>query len=378
MAALLAVSVSLMLTGTAYAQVTTLDSAQYDQDDNVLTLNFTGKINPFAVDMTKITIADEPCAITLTHEEYGAVTRDRLSFTIHPSEAHREELSKMRNPLVRAHSGAFATHIDSIVLAPSDAPLSITGSIPEDVAPCVITYGFNDPLLRVYARNYTQTLQAIHDGFEAWAELNPDLSFARVEENPLIWISWEEYNPGHIGRACLDCLSLGATMDIILYDYNCRNERIYYISNSTRNTIAHELGHILGLEHHTNQTHLMHGDDYVEDPFRTLGYMVPELLPGGFIGEQNMTDRYWELNALLNGTKATLDKLGDRIDRYADRHAVKRDGNTIYFETDSQVNRYKSMLREYNALVAEYEASRDEHNELAGEINCLYESPPRG
>ena len=74
------------------------------------------------------------------------------------------------------------------------------------------------------------------------------------------------------------------------------------VPNGTRNTMAHELGHIPELEHHTNQTHLMYGSNYAEDPFRTRGCIVPELLPDGFIGEQNTTDRYWELSFPLNET----------------------------------------------------------------------------
>ncbi len=105
-----------------------------------------------------------------------------------------------------------------------------------------------------------------------------------------------------MSRACLDCLSRGASVDVIPYSCNCRSGRIYHVPNSTRNTMAHELGHIPELGHHTNQTHLMYGSNYAEDPFRTRGCIVPELLPDGFIGEQNMTDRYWELSSPLNET----------------------------------------------------------------------------
>ena len=84
-------------------------------------------------------------------------------------------------------------------------------------------------------------LQAIQDGFGAWAELNPGLTFARMGDNPLIRINREEYDPGHAGRACLDCLSRGASVDVILYNCNCRSGRIYHVPNSTRNTMAPEL-----------------------------------------------------------------------------------------------------------------------------------------
>ena len=371
-------ALSTLLAGTAYAQImATTHDAKYDWDDNALVLNFTGEINRFVVDMSEITIADEPCAITLTHDEYGAASRDNLSFTIHLTEAHRSEISKMREPVVRVHPGAFTT-LEGTTLAPSDVPLSVAGDVPDDAAPCVITYGFNEPLLRVYARNYTLTQQAIQAGFDAWAELNPGLAFAEAEDDPLIWISWEEYHPGHVGRACLDCLSRGASMDIILYSYNCRSERAYYMPNNIRNTIAHEFGHILGLEHHINQTHLMYGSEYVVDPFPTLGYTVPEELPEGFIGEQEMLDRYWELGGILNETEAALIELDRDIERYADRYAVKRSGDTIFFETDGQVGRYNGMIREYNTLIDEYNTIINDINEQADELNCMYESVPPG
>lgn len=37
--------------------------------------------------------------------------------------------------------------------------------------------------------------QAIQDGFGAWAELNPGLTFARMGDNPPIRINREEYDP---------------------------------------------------------------------------------------------------------------------------------------------------------------------------------------
>ena len=95
-------------------------------------MNFTEGINLFKVDMAEITIADEPCAITLIHEEYGTASRDSLSFTIRLTEVHRSEISKMREPLVRVHPGAFTT-LDGMALTPSDVPLNVTGNIPDAV-----------------------------------------------------------------------------------------------------------------------------------------------------------------------------------------------------------------------------------------------------
>lgn len=109
MLALSVVSVSPAPAGTVHAQITTADAARYDPDESVFVPNFTGRINPFLVDTTWITVADDPRAITPTHEECWTVTR--------------------------AHHGAFATYVDGVVLAPSGMPLSTTGSYPDDAAP---------------------------------------------------------------------------------------------------------------------------------------------------------------------------------------------------------------------------------------------------
>lgn len=203
--------------GTVYAQtpdnIIIMHDAQYSWDDNALILNFTEKINQFMVDMDKISIADGPCAIRLTWEEYGIASQDRMSFSIELSEAHRSELAKMDAPVVVTHGGAFAARGDGVLLAPSSIPLTVKGNATDGPATsCVITYGFNDALLRVYARNYTETLQAIHGGFDAWVELNPNLQFAMVEADPVIQVNWVEFNPDHIGLACVDCIGYGSYM----------------------------------------------------------------------------------------------------------------------------------------------------------------------
>lgn len=364
---LLAVSVSLVLAGTAYAQAATLDGAQYDPDGNVLTLNFTGRINPFTVDMTKITVADASCTLTFTWQEYDRAGQDRLSIIINPNEAHRETLAKMNQPMVRVSEGAFTALEDDTMLGPAAVWLEVAGTIRGDSAPCVITYGFNSLLLDVYAANATEMMQAIHEGFEVWTELNPEFEFARTDEpNPFIWINLDEYQHTHVGLACVDCLTNGAEIDITLYDYDCRNARVPYTTEYVRLVMAHEFGHIIGLGHHTNKTHLMYGfgDEYSQDPFPTLGYSIPDITyEWRLIGERELVEEQRSVNATLHEAEAAYDRF---FDRYGDRRS---DG--VYFETQNQVNKAKRLQKEYLNLV-------DEYNRVVHELNCMRDIPPPG
>lgn len=367
MTMLLAASALMVLAGTAYAQAATLDGARYDPNDNVLTLNFTGRINPFTVDMTKITVADASCTLTFTWQEYDRPGQDRLSITINPNEAHRETLAKMNQPAVRVSEGAFIALEDGIALGPAAVWLEVAGTTRGDSAPCVITYGFNSLLLDVYATNSAETMQAIHGGFEVWTELNPEFEFARTDDpSPFIWINLDEYHHTHVGLACVDCLTNGAEIDITLYDYDCRNARVPYTPEYIRLVMAHEFGHIIGLGHHTNKTHLMYGfeDESALDPFPTLGYAIPDITyEWRLVGERELVEELRSVNATIREAEAAYDRF---FDRYGDRRS---DG--VYFETQNQVNKAKRLQKEYNNLI-------DEYNGVVGELNCMRDIPPPG
>ena len=359
----------------AYTAGVIASAASYDWDSNTLVISFTGPIGPL-VNLSHVSIVDSYCATVFTHEEYRGRDQDRMSIIIEPNELQRTTLASMSGPDVYIRQGAFYD-VSGEILNSSEVSMMIAGSPPSGNHPCIITYGSNELLLEVYAHNHTQTLQAVHDGFGAWSELNPHLEFIWVERNPLIWIEWAEYQSEYVGLACIWCLGHEAFMDIILYGYNCEGERIHHSPNSVRNTVAHELGHILGLEHHVNQTHLMYGEDFLRDPFPTLGYTIPAQLPEGFVGQDELVSRYEALGKTLESMSDELDRLGGNLDQFASRHGDNR-GGTVYFDTNAHFRQYSNMVDEYNDLVDEYNDLVDEYNALAYDLNCMHEAnPPR-
>lgn len=358
-----------------YTGPTRVSDVSYNWDDNVLVISFTTPIGPL-VSLSYINIIDDDCATGFGHEQYRGRTLDHMSVRIEPNDVQRLSLASMFQPHAYIHEGAFHDASGN-VLESTEIAMTTTGTPPGGDNPCVITYGSNEQLLDAYAHDYAQTLQAVHDGFKAWSDLNPDLEFVWVEHNPLIWINWAEYQSEYVGLACIWCLGYEASMDVILYGYDCEGKRIYHSPNSVRNTVAHEVGHILGLEHHVDQTHLMHGTDYISDPFQTIGYVVPDLLPEGFIGQPELVSRHDALGHMLNSTSDRIDQLKASIERYASQFGDLR-GNTLYFDTNSQVRQYDRMVNEYDDLIDEYNDMVDEYNTIAGELNCMYEAKPPG
>ena len=353
------------LAGVVHAQTTDveIDSAVYERDSNTLVLNFTGQFNKFTVSMAEISVADGSCAFTMTWQEYNAPALNSTSIIIRPNEGHQETLSNMYEPTIRVGAGAFETLKDGTPLAPTSLPLVMVGAEPTNPGPCVITYDFNNSLLDVYAVNQTEMLQAIHDGFNVWAELNSELEFAWVDgPNPLIWINLDEYRHSHVGQACLDCLTNGAEMDITLYRYNCRDERVHHTPEYMQFVVAHEFGHIIGLGHHPNSTHLMYAfdDEYTVDPFPTLGYTIPEIQPEWrFIGERELVEKLHSVNATRN---EAIDDYG----RFADLHGDRRSG-VIHFDAQN-IDQAQRLYDEITNLT-------DQFTMIANELNCMRDIP---
>lgn len=252
--------------------------------------------------------------------EYESVSQDRRSIIVTPAEMQSDTLAGMLEPHIQFRNGSFHEAGTDTMLMPLEMPLGMSETPPHRDVKCVITYGYHDALLESYAYDYNQTRQEVHDGFAAWSDLNPYLEFVHVEQNPLVWIEWVDYTPGYIGLACFWCRDNDPTMEAVLNGYDCRGGRIYHDPDSVRNAVAHELGHILCLERHTNNTHLMYGSEHQVDPFEAHGYVIPEQLGERFVGEvelhnrlQMMDDELDDMDAKLVTLEARGDLVGDTL-----------------------------------------------------------------
>lgn len=145
--------------------------------------------------------------------------------------------------------------------------------------PHVLTYGwYNEAALQEYALDADITARGIHAGFAAWSELNPDLQFAYSPPPHNIRIAFLPPDHPYLGTACMNCIESGKLY--VQPTTHCAGKQHQYESAIIRDTVAHEIGHMLGLRHHVSMSHLMYGHGYTTygGDWLDLGYSIPRLL----------------------------------------------------------------------------------------------------
>ena len=179
-----------------------------------------------------------------------------------------------------------------------------------------------------------------------WAKNNPEITFEyATDEYNELFIHWEKAPKEHIG------LQEGKSIMIGLGQYDCKGKWQHFSKETLSDTIAHETGHYLGLKHHTGDRHLMYGDDeFVRDPFDTLGYSIPPQLT--------------EYDAYVEGKKAEqrLDQLGAEINVMAKSLGLDKAGTHVATTSSHVIQLHQA----YNSMVGKY-------NALVNTVNCFYE-----
>ena len=179
-----------------------------------------------------------------------------------------------------------------------------------------------------------------------WAKNNPEITFEyATDEYNELFIHWEKAPKEHIG------LQEGKSIMIGLGQYDCKGKWQHFSKETLSDTIAHETGHYLGLKHHTGDWHLMYGDDeFVRDPFDTLGYSIPPPLT--------------EYNTYVEGKKAEqrLDQLGAEINVMAKSLGLDKAGTHVASTSSHVIQLHQA----YNDKVAYY-------NGAVTAVNCFYE-----
>ena len=219
---------------------------------------------------------------------------------------------------------------------------------------------------------------ALEDAFSAWTSLNPGLDFRRVHGATAghdLVITWQRVPitdtpllpdaPYVVGLATRQypgadeiLIGLGTT--------DCSGEWHGMDGVSLASTLAHEMGHILGLEHHADESHLMYGSD-PEAHFDDLGLQIPVLEEGHYGEYAEWESRYEELSAGYDGLDRQYAELDAELD-VLDRALSEASGH----EYNRIVSEYNQMVEDLNRLVDRMEPISAEIGDLADRMNCMY------
>ena len=208
--------------------------------------------------------------------------------------------------------------------------------------------------------NEKRITDAIQLGFTIWEQSNTGLDFEMID-GPIadINVHWDMLpEPTHVGLAEYT-QPYNGIITIHVGDYNCEGTYVEYSSDSLTSTTMHEIGHILGLEHHIDPEHLMYGIEFTQNPFDTMGYTIPEGLPddGYFVGQKNLDDR-------LNVLKKELDRLDLQINNRLADFGMTREQYTSGSVPPDVFNSINPLINKYDYLI-------DEHNLIVDKINCF-------
>ena len=165
-------------------------------------------------------------------------------------------------------------------------------------------------------QNATIPANAIKRATAAWEQVNPRMSIKDVNTVRILWsvgIPTE-----HVGLAL--CTASGTcVLEIWLGGYDCNGDFVQYDEDSVTNTIMHEIGHTLGLNHTSDEQHLMYGTDYVQDDFDTLGYVIPDRLDGWFVGQEEIVSTLDGLDAQIGTLKSEWGELNVEYEPYVNK-----------------------------------------------------------
>jgi len=191
-----------------------------------------------------------------------------------------------------------------------------------------------------------------------WMESNPDLQIVQVNDTGDFTIKWHQTIPGdHVG------FQKGSQIDIELGSYDCHDNWNQYSEDNISEAIAHEIGHYLGLGHHSDETHLMYGnDEFTQIQFDDLGYIIPQLklTELKWIGSENLEEQL----EIINTKKTSLERSYEKLSAEYDKYPQTISDPLVYEQALEMHEKLKDLYDIVDHTVIDY-------NKIVDELNCL-------
>lgn len=217
---------------------------------------------------------------------------------------------------------------------------------------------------------------SLEEGISKWEELN-NIDFVKTDGTADIRIHWLPISPEeHQGLAEYYTKYQG-DIKIGLGKYNCKDEYVQFDRNRLQTIVMHEIGHILGLEHVSDENHLMYGTDHIVsiEEMQNSGYVIPQKTEGYYVGFELLQNEYDELSVKLDATLPKINQMKSDYERvyseYSDyyeqyQYNTKLSGVITMYE--KKLNQLDSQL---NHSIDEYNSEVTRLNDLVNEMNCF-------
>ena len=237
----------------------------------------------------------------------------------------------------------------------------------------IISYNM-EPIPDVSNKQIIQN--ALEDAFSSWEEENENLEFQKTDNFADLQIEWQTVAADtHVGLATYSEKYKGI-VTIGLGKFDCNNNFVQYDSNLLHQTIMHEIGHILGLGHHNEETHLMYGVKGIDlvsiDNFE---YIIPEYRDGFFEGYIQLENNYDILNSKLEELSEEIEELERQYDVMNTEYEITLSELENDIQYLNQINLMEQEMAQVNyqiySIIDEYDNTVHVMNEIVDEMSCF-------
>ena len=233
----------------------------------------------------------------------------------------------------------------------------------------------------------TVILLSLQRALDAWTDLNPGLRFTEGGISDVRfkwslepgdhWVGLAECTRTPLDTYCVVTAAVGGT--------SCGGDYVQAESNDLTNTLMHEIGHVLGIGHTPDMSHIMFSRVDPTDPLDEMGYRPPQPLPGAADKADGVSQRIDVLRVKLELEYEALEELREEVVEirseyaaYEGRQLPQREYDIavgIQAELEEARAVYETASEKYNAGVGDLDGLIEDHEGLVERANALTGDP---
>lgn len=150
-----------------------------------------------------------------------------------------------------------------------------------------------------------------------------------------------------------------------LADLDCNDNPIYWDKDTVTNIIKHEIGHVLGLDHSSDENHLMYSPDDGLIDFDDLGYVIPDRTEWIYVGYKEINTDYELLDSKLSREQSKYDEYYKQYEYYEGKTLNQNE----YQKAQKMYDNLNSQREKINTIVEDVSIYVDKMNCFADKTN---------